>query len=72
MTSPCSAETTDRTHSHHRLAEHWTTTADQAAVVAHNIAKPEEPQRLTQVRYFWSDQYDMKMNCPADRRADAA
>jgi 3-phenylpropionate/trans-cinnamate dioxygenase ferredoxin reductase subunit len=61
MTSPCSAETTNRTHSHHRLVEHWTTAADQAAVVAHSIAKPGEPQRLTQVPYFWSDQYDMKI-----------
>jgi 3-phenylpropionate/trans-cinnamate dioxygenase ferredoxin reductase component len=45
----------------HRLVEHWTTTVDQAAVVAHNITTPHDPQRLTQVPYFWSDQYDLKI-----------
>jgi 3-phenylpropionate/trans-cinnamate dioxygenase ferredoxin reductase subunit len=45
----------------HRRVEHWTSTADQAAVVAHNIVEPDSPQRLEQLPYFWSDQYHVKI-----------
>lgn len=47
----------------HRRVEHWTTTADQAAVVAANIMreKSEAPATLDAAPYFWSDQYNVKI-----------
>jgi 3-phenylpropionate/trans-cinnamate dioxygenase ferredoxin reductase subunit len=44
----------------HRL-EHWTTTTDQAAVVAANIVDATADARLNTPPYFWSDQYDVKI-----------
>jgi NADPH-dependent 2,4-dienoyl-CoA reductase/sulfur reductase-like enzyme len=42
--------------------EHWTSAADTAAVVAGNILLPREERReLTEVPYFWTDQYDLKL-----------
>jgi len=48
---------------HHRRVEHWTTTADQAAVVAATILQDptEAPVQLGAAPYFWSDQYDVKI-----------
>ncbi len=37
--------------------EHWTTTVEQAAVVAHNVANPGSPRECDAIPYFWSDQY---------------
>lgn len=37
--------------------EHWTTTVEQAVVVAHNILNPHELRACDPVPYFWSDQY---------------
>jgi len=47
----------------HRRVEHWTTTADQAAVVAEAVAQDEggTPAPLRAAPYFWSDQYDVKI-----------
>lgn len=47
----------------HRRVEHWTTTADQAAVVAATImqGQSEAPTNLEAAPYFWSDQYDVKI-----------
>jgi len=47
----------------HRRIEHWTTTVDQAQVVAANIvaAPGEAPACLAAAPYFWSDQYDQKI-----------
>ena len=47
----------------HRRIEHWTTTADQAAVVAATImcSESEVAPALTAPPYFWSDQYDVKI-----------
>jgi 3-phenylpropionate/trans-cinnamate dioxygenase ferredoxin reductase subunit len=47
----------------HRRVEHWTTTADQAAVVAASIVQDqtEAPAELEAAPYFWSDQYDVKI-----------
>ncbi|ASR35694.1 pyridine nucleotide-disulfide oxidoreductase [Prauserella marina] len=39
-------------------AEHWTSTVEQAARVAHNIARKESPRAHEPVEYVWSDQYD--------------
>lgn len=47
----------------HRRVEHWTSTTDQAAVVAAAIVADDgtEPATLTDPPYFWSDQYDLKI-----------
>jgi 3-phenylpropionate/trans-cinnamate dioxygenase ferredoxin reductase subunit len=42
-----------------RRVEHWTSTADQADVVASNILGIE--RQLTTAPYFWSDQYETKI-----------
>ena len=42
--------------------EHWTSAADTAALVAGNVLLPHEHRReLTEVPYFWTDQYDVKL-----------
>ena len=45
----------------HRRVEHWTSVIDQADVVARNIADPDAHVRLSAVPYFWSDQFDVKI-----------
>jgi NADPH-dependent 2,4-dienoyl-CoA reductase/sulfur reductase-like enzyme len=42
-------------------SEHWTNAVEQAAVVAHNIAHPEDPKVHAPVGYVWSNQYDWKV-----------
>ncbi|QYF97098.1 NAD(P)/FAD-dependent oxidoreductase [Microbacterium sp. PAMC21962] len=41
--------------------EHWTSAADQALLVAHNIAHPDDPRSYNPTEYVWSDQYDWKI-----------
>jgi NADPH-dependent 2,4-dienoyl-CoA reductase/sulfur reductase-like enzyme len=41
--------------------EHWTNAVEQAAVVAHNIARPDERKEHSPVGYVWSNQYDWKV-----------
>jgi 3-phenylpropionate/trans-cinnamate dioxygenase ferredoxin reductase subunit len=46
----------------HIRVEHWTSAGEQAATVAHNIAAaPADREPLSRVPYFWSDQYDVKI-----------
>lgn len=42
-------------------SEHWTNAVDQARCVAHNIVHPTEPVAYQPSDYFWSDQYDWKL-----------
>jgi hypothetical protein len=42
----------------HRF-EHWTSTSDQAAIVARDITGAEAPPAT--VPYFWSDQFGLKI-----------
>jgi NADPH-dependent 2,4-dienoyl-CoA reductase/sulfur reductase-like enzyme len=42
-------------------SEHWTNAVDQAAVVAHNIAHPEDLRPHSPIGYVWSNQYDWKV-----------
>lgn len=54
----------------HRRVEHWTTTGDQAATVAAVLTGTSDA-RLDDVPYFWSDQFDVKIQAlgfvdPAD------
>jgi len=48
-------------HGEHVRVEHWTNAVESAAVVAHNIAHPEELRSHCPVEYVWSDQYDWKI-----------
>jgi 3-phenylpropionate/trans-cinnamate dioxygenase ferredoxin reductase component len=42
--------------------EHWTNAAEQGAAAARNLlAPPEERKPYAAVPYFWSDQYDVKV-----------
>jgi NADPH-dependent 2,4-dienoyl-CoA reductase/sulfur reductase-like enzyme len=55
----------------HVRVEHWTTAGEQAAVVARNIlaAGPDELVSFAGVPYFWSDQYDVRIQFAGHRRA---
>ena len=49
-----------------RRFEHWTSAGDQAVVIAHNLATSvagdgDDVRTLTEVPYFWSDQYGVKL-----------
>ncbi|MCX5250358.1 FAD-dependent oxidoreductase [Streptomyces sp. NBC_00201] len=41
--------------------EHRTNAAEQGMAVARNLLNPENPRPFAPVPYFWSDQYDMKI-----------
>lgn len=46
----------------HLRIEHWTTATEQASAVAHNVlCAPHELKGVDAVPYFWSDQYDLKI-----------
>jgi 3-phenylpropionate/trans-cinnamate dioxygenase ferredoxin reductase component len=44
-----------------RRIEHWTTAQQQGAAVGHNIARPDKPQSVPAVPYFWSDQHGVRI-----------
>ncbi|MET9090130.1 FAD-dependent oxidoreductase [Streptomyces sp. NPDC004237] len=54
----------------HRRIEHWTTTIEQAAIVASDITG-QERRVLDEVPYFWSDQYGTKIQCVGEPDAGA-
>lgn len=45
----------------HRRVEHWSNVGEQAKVAAHTIVTGAAPDAPAQVPYFWSDQYDVKI-----------
>lgn len=45
----------------HVRVEQWQAALDQASIVAHNIAHPEELRSWDSVPYFWSDQFGRKI-----------
>ena len=47
---------------HQRRVEHWSNVADQARILV-AAALGQDPPSLTVVPYFWSDQYDVKIQC---------
>ncbi len=56
----------------HRRVEHWTTTIGHAAIVAREIAEGTHQRRpLSEVPYFWSDQYGTKIQCVGEPSASA-
>ncbi len=54
---------------HQVRVEHWSNVADQARVMVPAILGKEIPPTVT-VPYFWSDQYDVKIQCLGEPQAD--
>ncbi|MFF0815753.1 NAD(P)/FAD-dependent oxidoreductase [Rhodococcus sp. NPDC003318] len=44
-----------------RRVEHWSSVGEQAKVLAHTLVVGAAPDAPAQVAYFWSDQYDVKI-----------
>ncbi|GLE54045.1 hypothetical protein ATCCBAA256_36070 [Mycobacterium montefiorense] len=53
---------------HQARVEHWSNVADQARVVVPAMLGQEVPS-ITVVPYFWSDQYDVKIQCLGEPEA---
>jgi len=53
---------------HQRRVEHWSNVADQARIVVAAVLGQDAPS-LTVVPYFWSDQYDVKIQCLGEPEA---
>lgn len=53
---------------HQARVEHWSNVADQARVVVPALLGQEVPA-ITVVPYFWSDQYDVKIQCLGEPEA---
>jgi NADPH-dependent 2,4-dienoyl-CoA reductase/sulfur reductase-like enzyme len=53
---------------HQARVEHWSNVADQARVVVPALMGQEVPS-VTVVPYFWSDQYDVKIQCLGEPEA---
>lgn len=49
------------TYDHRYRVEHWTSAGEQARVVAHAIAAKPMKQSAVRAPYFWSDQFDTKL-----------
>jgi 3-phenylpropionate/trans-cinnamate dioxygenase ferredoxin reductase subunit len=56
---------------HQVRVEHWSNVADQARVMVPAMLGQEVPA-LVVVPYFWSDQYDVKIQCLGEPEADDA
>lgn len=51
-------------------SEHWTAAVAQAEAAAVSLARPEEPPVLpADAPFFWTDQYDLKVQVSGERRA---
>ena len=55
---------------HQVRVEHWSNVADQARVLVPSLLGREVPTGLVVVPYFWSDQYDVKIQCLGEPEAD--
>jgi 3-phenylpropionate/trans-cinnamate dioxygenase ferredoxin reductase component len=53
---------------HQARVEHWSNVADQARVVVPAMLGQDVPD-ITVVPYFWSDQYDVKIQCLGEPQA---
>ncbi|MCV7028630.1 NAD(P)/FAD-dependent oxidoreductase [Mycobacterium sherrisii] len=53
---------------HQARVEHWSNVADQARVVVPAMLGQDVPE-VTVVPYFWSDQYDVKIQCLGEPEA---
>ncbi|OBG20199.1 pyridine nucleotide-disulfide oxidoreductase [Mycolicibacterium celeriflavum] len=54
---------------HQVRVEHWSNVADQARVLVPTMLGQEPPTAVS-VPYFWSDQYDVKIQCLGEPQAD--
>jgi 3-phenylpropionate/trans-cinnamate dioxygenase ferredoxin reductase subunit len=54
---------------HQVRVEHWSNVAEQARVVVPAMLGQDTPSNVV-VPYFWSDQYDIKIQCLGEPRAD--
>ena len=50
--------------------EHWTSAAEQGAAAARNAVNPSESKAYATVPYFWSDQYDVRIQFVGVSQAD--
>lgn len=57
------------TTGHQARVEHWSNVADQARVVVPAMLGNDVPSNIV-VPYFWSDQYDVKIQCLGEPEAD--
>ena len=55
---------------HQVRVEHWSNVADQARVLVPSLLGQALPSNLVVVPYFWSDQYDVKIQCLGEPKAD--
>jgi 3-phenylpropionate/trans-cinnamate dioxygenase ferredoxin reductase subunit len=54
---------------HQIRVEHWSNVADQARVMVPSVLG-QEPPEMVAVPYFWSDQYDVKIQCLGEPSPD--
>ena len=54
---------------HQARVEHWSNVAEQARVLVPAMLGQEPPETVV-VPYFWSDQYDVKIQCLGEPEAD--
>ncbi len=55
---------------HQARVEHWSNVAEQARVLVPSLLGQDLPSNLVVVPYFWSDQYDIKIQCLGEPEAD--
>jgi 3-phenylpropionate/trans-cinnamate dioxygenase ferredoxin reductase subunit len=55
---------------HQVRVEHWSNVAEQARVVAPALLGDDDVPSNVVVSYFWSDQYDVKIQCLGEPEAD--
>ena len=55
---------------HQARVEHWSNVAEQARVLVPSLLGEEVPANLVVVPYFWSDQYDVKIQCLGEPEAE--
>ncbi|HZA12718.1 NAD(P)/FAD-dependent oxidoreductase [Mycobacterium sp.] len=55
---------------HQARVEHWSNVAEQARVLVPALLGQDVPANLVVVPYFWSDQYDVKIQCLGEPEAD--
>ncbi|MDT5012512.1 MAG: 3-phenylpropionate/trans-cinnamate dioxygenase ferredoxin reductase component [Mycobacterium sp.] len=55
---------------HQARVEHWSNVAEQARVMVPAMLGKDLPANLVVVPYFWSDQYDVKIQCLGEPEAD--
>jgi NADPH-dependent 2,4-dienoyl-CoA reductase/sulfur reductase-like enzyme len=55
---------------HQSRVEHWSNVAEQARVMVPSLIGKELETKPVVVPYFWSDQYDIKIQCLGEPEAD--